>query len=70
MLTAIVIRQNFSRAYLSHLDKCNEILSQLATIHNLRFYQNHMRAIRAAIEAGDLTVLLRRFTRVNRINRE
>ena len=47
--------QNFSRAYLSHLDKCNEILgSQLATIHNLRFYQNHMSAIRAAIEAGDL----------------
>ena len=47
--------QNFSRAYLAHLDKCNEILgSQLATIHNLRFYQNHMRAIRAAIEAGDL----------------
>ena len=47
--------QNFSRAYLTHLDKCNEILgSQLATIHNLRFYQNHMSAIRAAIEAGDL----------------
>ena len=47
--------QNFSRAYLAHLDKCNEILgSQLATIHNLRFYQNHMGAIRAAIEAGDL----------------
>jgi len=46
---------NFSRAYLAHLDKCNEILgSQLATIHNLRFYQNHMSAIRAAIEAGDL----------------
>ena len=47
--------QNFSRAYLAHLDKCNEILgSQLATIHNLRFYQNHMSAIRTAIEAGDL----------------
>ena len=47
--------QNFSRAYLAHLDKCNEILgSQLATIHNLRFYQNHMSAIRIAIEAGDL----------------
>jgi len=47
--------QNFSRAYLTHLDKCNEILgSQLATIHNLRFYQNHMSAIRTAIEAGDL----------------
>ena len=47
--------QNFSRAYLHHLDKCNEILgSQLNTIHNLRFYQNHMSSIRAAIEAGEL----------------
>ncbi len=45
--------QHFSRAYLAHLDKCNEILgSQLATIHNLRFYQRHMAAIRSAIEAG------------------
>ena len=47
--------QHFSRAYLAHLDKCNEILgSQLATIHNLRFYQRHMAAIRSAIEAGAL----------------
>jgi queuine tRNA-ribosyltransferase len=45
--------QNFSRAYLHHLDKCKEILgSQLNTIHNLRYYQNHMSAIRAAISAG------------------
>ncbi|MEZ5556163.1 tRNA guanosine(34) transglycosylase Tgt [Haliea sp.] len=47
--------QNFSRAYLHHLDKCNEILgSQLNTIHNLRYYQNHMAGIRAAIEQGTL----------------
>ena len=47
--------QNFSRAYLHHLDKCNEILgSQLCTIHNLRYYQNHMSGIRAAIESGTL----------------
>lgn len=46
---------NFSRAYLHHLDRCNEILgSQLNTLHNLHFYQDHMRAIRAAIEAGTL----------------
>jgi queuine tRNA-ribosyltransferase len=46
---------NFSRAYLHHLDKCNEILgSQLNTIHNLRYYQNHMRGIRAALEGGAL----------------
>ena len=47
--------QRFSRGYLAHLDKCNEILgSQLATIHNLRFYQRHMAGIRQAIEAGTL----------------
>ena len=53
---------NFSRAYLAHLDKCNEILgSQLATIHNLRFYQRHMAAIRAAIEAGELVTFAEEF---------
>ncbi len=42
---------NFSRAYLHHLDKCNEILgSQLNTLHNLHFYQQHMAGIRLAIE--------------------
>jgi len=47
--------QHFSRGYLAHLDKCNEILgSQLATIHNLRSYQRHMAGMRKAIEAGDL----------------
>jgi queuine tRNA-ribosyltransferase len=43
--------QNFSRAYLHHLARCNEILgSQLCTIHNLTFYQRHMQGIRKAIE--------------------
>jgi queuine tRNA-ribosyltransferase len=47
--------QNFSRAYLYHLDKCKEILgSQLNTIHNLRYYQSFMSAIRAAIRAQNL----------------
>lgn len=47
--------QNFSRAYLHHLDKCNEILgSQLNTIHNLYYYQQHMQAIRRAIETQSL----------------
>ncbi|MGH8461100.1 MAG: tRNA guanosine(34) transglycosylase Tgt [Stenotrophobium sp.] len=46
--------RNFSRAYLHHLDKCNEILgSQLNTLHNLHYYQDVMRRIRAAIEAKD-----------------
>ena len=47
--------KNFSRAYLHHLDKCKEILfSQLATIHNLRYYQNLMKGLRSAIEQGTL----------------
>jgi queuine tRNA-ribosyltransferase len=48
-------RSGFSRSYLRHLDKCNEILgSVLGTIHNLHYYQDLMRELRAAIEAGRL----------------
>jgi queuine tRNA-ribosyltransferase len=47
--------QNFSRSYLHHLDKCGEILgAQLNTIHNLRFYQNLMSGLRAAIAGHGL----------------
>lgn len=43
--------QNYSRAYLRHLDKCKEILgARLNTIHNLHYYQTLMGDIRAAIE--------------------
>jgi len=48
--------QNFSKAYLRHLDRCGEMLgSRLNTIHNLYFYQEFMAAIRAAIENGQIT---------------
>ena len=44
--------QNYSRAYLHHLDKCGEILgATLNTIHNLRHYQRLMEGLRAAIES-------------------
>lgn len=47
--------QNYSRAYLHHLDKCNEILgARLNTIHNLRYYQRLMQGLRDAIEADKL----------------
>jgi queuine tRNA-ribosyltransferase len=47
--------RNYSRAYLRHLDRCNEILgSRLNTIHNLHFYLDLMRQLREAIEAGRL----------------
>jgi len=47
--------QNYSRAYLKHLDRCNEILgARLMTMHNLLFYQNLMQGLRDAIEADRL----------------
>jgi queuine tRNA-ribosyltransferase len=45
--------RHFSRAYLRHLDRCNEILgSRLNTVHNLYFYLQLMRTMRAEIAAG------------------
>ncbi len=42
---------NYSRAYLHHLDKSNELLgARLNTIHNLTYYQDLMAGIRKAIE--------------------
>ena len=44
--------RNYSRAYLRHLHRCNEILgARLATIHNLHYYQSLMADLRAAIAA-------------------
>ncbi|HET9977739.1 MAG TPA: tRNA guanosine(34) transglycosylase Tgt [Burkholderiaceae bacterium] len=43
----------FSRAYLHHLDRCGEMLGpMLSTIHNLHYYLNLMREVRAALDAG------------------
>ena len=43
----------FSRAYLHHLDRCGEMLGpMLASIHNLHYYLNLMREVRAALDAG------------------
>lgn len=54
--------RHYSRAYLRHLDRCNEILgSRLNTIHNLYFYLELMRQIRAAIEAGQFATFVREF---------
>jgi len=46
---------HFSRAYLHHLQRINEILgARLNTVHNLHFYQMLMRELREAIAAGRL----------------
>lgn len=43
--------RHYSRAYLHHLERCNEILgARLNTIHNLHYYQALMRGLREAIE--------------------
>jgi queuine tRNA-ribosyltransferase len=47
--------RHFSRAYLYHLQKANEILgARLNTLHNLHFYLQLMKELREAIEAGRL----------------
>jgi len=47
--------RNYSRAYLHHLQKINEMLgSRLNTLHNLHFYQTLMRELRGAIADGEL----------------
>jgi queuine tRNA-ribosyltransferase len=44
--------RNYSRAYLYHLDKAKEMLgAHLNTLHNLHYYQDLMRELRAAIES-------------------
>ncbi|MDO4435200.1 MAG: tRNA guanosine(34) transglycosylase Tgt [Cardiobacteriaceae bacterium] len=44
--------KHYSRAYLHHLDKCNEMLgARLNSIHNLHYYLDLMRQMREAIEA-------------------
>jgi queuine tRNA-ribosyltransferase len=46
---------NFSRAYLHHLQRTNEMLgSILNTIHNITYYQNLMSRLRSAIEQGNI----------------
>ncbi len=55
-------RGGFSRAYLRHLDRCNEILgSQLATMHNLRYYQRLMTGLRGAIAGHTLGAFVATF---------
>jgi len=47
--------RHFSRAYLHHLHRANEILgARLNTIHNLHYYLELMGLLRGAIERGEL----------------
>jgi queuine tRNA-ribosyltransferase len=54
--------RNYSRAYLRHLDRCNEILGcRLNTIHNLHYYLELMRRLRVGIETGTLESVSRAY---------
>ncbi|HET6593134.1 MAG TPA: tRNA guanosine(34) transglycosylase Tgt [Xanthomonadales bacterium] len=54
---------HYSRAYLRHLDRCNEMLgSHLMTLHNLTFYQALMQGLRDAIAADRLQAFVAGFT--------
>jgi queuine tRNA-ribosyltransferase len=56
--------KNYSRAYLHHLDKCNEILgARLNTIHNLSYYQDLMAGLRMAVEQQSLETFRKDFYR-------
>ena len=52
---------NYSRAYIRHLDKCNDILAaRLMSIHNVYFYQEFMGQIRSAIDNDSLEDLIKK----------
>jgi queuine tRNA-ribosyltransferase len=54
--------RHYSRAYLHHLERCNEILgARLNTIHNLHHYLAFMAALREAVAGGRLEALRRDF---------
>ncbi|MCC6814728.1 MAG: tRNA guanosine(34) transglycosylase Tgt [Rubrivivax sp.] len=55
-------REGFSRAYLHHLERCGEMLApMLASIHNLHYYLQLMRDVRAALDAGAFGAFRQRF---------
>ena len=53
---------NYSRAYLHHVNKAQEIIaSMLMTWHNLHYYQELMQGLRDAIAAGSLAAFVADF---------
>ena len=54
--------RNFTRAYLHHLQRVNEILgARLATIHNLHYYLALAAGLRDAIAQGSLATFVTNF---------
>ena len=60
--------KNFSRAYLHHLQKVNEILgAQLNTIHNIHYYLNLMAEIRLSLEHHRFSEFIQQFEKDRKI---
>ncbi len=54
--------KSYSRGYLHHLIRCDEILGlMLLTWHNIQYYQDLMAGMRVAIERGELTAFAHQF---------
>ena len=54
--------RNYSRSYLHHLQKTNEILgSRLNTLHNLFYYQELMQSMRSAIQTNTFSTFRKSF---------
>lgn len=52
----------YTRSYLRHLDRCNEMLApMLGTLHNLWYYEKLMAQMRAAIASGTFVEFRRSF---------
>lgn len=63
--------KNYSRAYLNHLFKANEMLGpMLLTAHNLTFYQRLMQGLREAISQGKLEAFTTQFLKKYRQHEE
>ena len=62
--------RNFSRAYLHHLDKCNEILaSTLMSIHNLSYFYTLMSDIRKSLEENKFEEFVDSFYDMRSLNK-
>jgi queuine tRNA-ribosyltransferase len=60
--------KHFSRAYLHHLQKVNEILgAQLNTIHNIHYYLNLMAEIRLSLEHNRFSEFIQQFEKDRKI---
>ena len=57
--------QNFSRAYIRHLMKANEMLGmRLAVMHNLHFYNHLMERIREELDNGTFTQFYKKYREI------